>query len=196
MSSKSLTSATAVAASSRAMRLSSSSEQLMNQIEAIQSYYNSCGTKVKQPKQSKSFHEDNENRLKHTEELASKMKQKFKKAKKYVDIDLAKLTQDMNDMLKKTNDSKPELSSSMENILCIADQCTKTSADEFWFNCEGIVQELDDQRKELPNGSLKRAYTNLLFVLTRCTRLVQASKEDKIHHQEFCFLNGEYFRGR
>ncbi|KAH9607457.1 hypothetical protein KSS87_019354 [Heliosperma pusillum] len=190
----SATSMTSAKHRSCTMKLSSSSEQFINQIQEIQSYYISCDTKLK-PKKSESFHEGNESRLKCAEERASNIKQKFNDVKLYVDMDLVKFTQEFNDILKKTNESKPELRPSMENILSIADQCTKMSIDEFWFNCESIVQELDDQRKELQNGTLKRAYTNLLFILTRCTRLVQASKEDK-NHQEFCFLNGEYFRGR
>jgi hypothetical protein len=36
------------------------------------------------------------------------------------------------------------------------------------------VQDLDDHRQELSMGVLKKLYTRMLFILTRCTRLLQA----------------------
>jgi hypothetical protein len=52
-----------------------------------------------------------------------------------------------------------------------------TSPGEFWLQCESIVQELDDRRQELPPGMLKQLHTRMLFILTRCTRLLQFHKE-------------------
>ncbi|VAI12568.1 unnamed protein product [Triticum turgidum subsp. durum] len=53
------------------------------------------------------------------------------------------------------------------------------SPEEFWVKCEGIVQALDDRRQELTTagGALKQAHTRILFILTRCTRLLQFRKE-------------------
>lgn len=59
-----------------------------------------------------------------------------------------------------------------------------TSASEFWLQCEGIVQELDDRRQELPMGTLKQLHTRMLFILTRCTRLLQFHKESGLAEDE------------
>lgn len=59
-----------------------------------------------------------------------------------------------------------------------------TPAGEFWLQCEGIVQELDDKRQELPMGMLKQLHTRMLFILTRCTRLLQFHKETGLAENE------------
>ncbi|XWS37696.1 hypothetical protein CRYUN_Cryun19dG0067200 [Craigia yunnanensis] len=80
-------------------------------------------------------------------------------------------------MLEKTSDSHPEWKESLEDLLVVAQRYAKMPACEFWVKCEGIVQNLDDRRQELSMGILKQAHTRLLFILTRCTRLVQFHKE-------------------
>src|SRR5262249_23680216 len=102
---------------------------------------------------------------------------KFDKLKDEVDSDLGIFAGDLVNILEKTSDSHPEWRESLEDLLLIARQCVKMSPDEFWVKCEGIVQNLDDRRQELPMGILKQAHTRLLFILTRCTRLVQFQKE-------------------
>ncbi|KAK8600009.1 hypothetical protein V6N12_049871 [Hibiscus sabdariffa] len=52
-----------------------------------------------------------------------------------------------------------------------------TPPGEFWLQCEGIVQGLDDKRQNFPPCVLKQLYTRMLFILTRCTRLLQFHKE-------------------
>ncbi|WZZ61816.1 hypothetical protein YC2023_061923 [Brassica napus] len=47
---------------------------------------------------------------------------------------------------------------------------------DFWLHCKGIVRDLDDRRQELPPGVLKQLHTQMLFILTRCTRLLQFHK--------------------
>ncbi|KAJ9676733.1 hypothetical protein PVL29_021979 [Vitis rotundifolia] len=59
-----------------------------------------------------------------------------------------------------------------------------TSSGQFWLQCEGIVQELDDRRQELPMGMLKQLHTRMLFILTRCTRLLQFHKESGLAEDE------------
>lgn len=102
---------------------------------------------------------------------------KFDKLKEEVNVDLGVLAGDLVGTLEKTSDSHPEWKESLEDLLLIARQCAMMSPCEFWVKCEGIVQSLDDRRQELPMGVLKQAHTRLLFVLTRCTRLVQFQKE-------------------
>ncbi|KAL0828511.1 hypothetical protein Bca101_052189 [Brassica carinata] len=65
----------------------------------------------------------------------------------------------------------------LEDLLIEARLRATMPAAEFWVKCEGIVQKLDDKRQELPMGGLKQAHNRLLFILTRCNRLVQFRKE-------------------
>ncbi|CAN6892511.1 unnamed protein product [Brassica oleracea] len=54
--------------------------------------------------------------------------------------------------------------------------CAMITPGDFWLHCEGIVRDLDDRRQELPPGVLKQLHTRMLFILTRCTRLLQFHK--------------------
>nr|KAJ0203988.1 hypothetical protein LSAT_V11C500283680 [Lactuca sativa] len=66
----------------------------------------------------------------------------------------------------------------------LAQRCAMTSLGEFWLQCEGIVQELDDRRQELPMGILKQLHTRMMFILTRGTRLLQFHKESGLDEDE------------
>ncbi|KAH0850421.1 LOW QUALITY PROTEIN: hypothetical protein HID58_095578 [Brassica napus] len=77
--------------------------------------------------------------------------------------------------LESTPETNKELRMGLEDLLIEARLCATMPAGEFWVKCEGIVKKLDDQ--ELPMGGLKQAHNRLLFILTRCNRLVQFRKE-------------------
>ncbi|KAK6262182.1 hypothetical protein QUC31_007998 [Theobroma cacao] len=115
--------------------------------------------------------------LGHIEEVQVAIRVKFDRLKEEVNSDLAVFAGDLVGMLEKTSESHPEWRESVEDLLLVARRCAKMPACEFWVKCEGIVQNLDDRRQELPMGILKQAHTRLLFILTRCTRLVQFYKE-------------------
>lgn len=113
----------------------------------------------------------------HMEEIMAIIRTKFERLKEDVNSDLGIFAGDLVGLLEKTSESHPEWKESVEDLLVVARQCAKMSPNEFWSKCEGIVQSLDDKRQELPVGTLKQAHTRLLFILTRCTRLVQFQKE-------------------
>ena len=113
----------------------------------------------------------------HMEEVMVKLRAKFNQLKDEVDSDLGIFAGDLVDTLEKSTEPHHEWKEGLEDLLLIARKCAKMSADEFWCMCESIVQGLDDRRQELPMGTLKRAHIRLLFILTRCTRLVQLQKE-------------------
>ncbi|KAI9081544.1 hypothetical protein K1719_036463 [Acacia pycnantha] len=121
--------------------------------------------------------------LGHIEEITVAIRTKFGKLKEEVDSDLSAFAGDLVDLLDKFSKSHPEWIESLEDLLIIAQRCAKMSPSEFWMNCEAIVQDLDDRRQELPMGILKQAHTRLLFILSRCTRLVQFNKEN-VNDQE------------
>ncbi|KAK4781971.1 hypothetical protein SAY86_016073 [Trapa natans] len=111
------------------------------------------------------------------EEVLVVIRSKFEKAKEEVNSDLAIFAADLVGVLEKHSDSHPEWQETIEDLLILARRCAMTSPGEFWLQCEGIVQELDDHRQELPMGILKQLHTRMLFILTRCTRLLQFHKE-------------------
>ncbi|RWW12652.1 hypothetical protein GW17_00023671 [Ensete ventricosum] len=84
---------------------------------------------------------------------------------------------DLVDMLENATVEHPEWRMPLEDLLVICQGCAEMSPDELWSKCEGIVQNLDEHRQELPMGTLKQAHTRILFILARCTRLIQFQKE-------------------
>ncbi|XP_074281906.1 putative serine/threonine protein kinase IRE [Silene latifolia] len=125
----------------------------------------------------------------HMEEIMVMIRAKFDKLKDEVNSDLGVFAGDLVGILDKSKDSNPDWREGLEDMLLIARQCATMTTDEFWYKCETIVQDLDDRRQELPMGTLKRAYTRLLFILTRCTRLVQFQKESGFEEEHILSLH-------
>nr|KAJ0207127.1 hypothetical protein LSAT_V11C500244050 [Lactuca sativa] len=75
---------------------------------------------------------------------------KFDKEKEEVDADLHIFARDLVGILEKNAESQPQWQETLEDLLVLAQRCAMTSPGEFWLQCEGIVQELDDRRQELP----------------------------------------------
>ncbi|KAK7839198.1 putative serine/threonine protein kinase ireh1 [Quercus suber] len=125
--------------------------------------------------------------LNNLEEILVVIRAKFDKAKDEVNSDLAIFAADLVGILEKNADSHPEWQETLEDLLVLARSCAMTSSAEFWLQCEGIVQELDDRRQELPPGMLKQLHTRMLFILTRCTRLLQFHKESGLAEDENIF---------
>ncbi|KAE8723967.1 putative serine/threonine protein kinase IREH1 [Hibiscus syriacus] len=123
-------------------------------------------------------------RLNNVEEVLVVIRAKFDKAKEEVNSDLAVFAADLVGILEKIVDSHPEWQETIEDLLVLARSCAMTPPGEFWLQCEGIVQELDDKRQELPPCVLKHLYTRMLFILTRCTRLLQFHKESGLAEDE------------
>ncbi|XP_071710173.1 probable serine/threonine protein kinase IREH1 [Rutidosis leptorrhynchoides] len=122
--------------------------------------------------------------LNNLEEVLVTIRAKFDKAKEEVDTDLHMFAADLLGILEKDAESQPESQETIEDLLVLAQRCAMTTPGEFWLQCEGIVQELDDRRQELPMGILKQLHTRMLFILTRCTRLLQFHKESGLAEDE------------
>lgn len=122
--------------------------------------------------------------LNNLEEVLAVIRVKFDKAKEEVNSDLAIFAADLVGILEKNAESHPEWQETIEDLLVLARRCAVTSSGQFWLQCEGIVQELDDRRQELPMGMLKQLHTRMLFILTRCTRLLQFHKESGLAEDE------------
>ncbi|GAA0185822.1 non-receptor serine/threonine protein kinase [Lithospermum erythrorhizon] len=101
---------------------------------------------------------------------------RFDKAKEEVDSYLSTFAGNLVGVLKRSIETHPEWEETVVDLLALAHSCVMTAPGEFWFKCEGIVQDLDDRRKKLPAGLLKHLHTQMLIILTRCTRVVQLLK--------------------
>ncbi|ESW24663.1 hypothetical protein PHAVU_004G149200 [Phaseolus vulgaris] len=126
-------------------------------------------------------------RLNNLEEILVVIRAKFDKAKEDVNSDLAIFAADLVGILEKNADTHPEWQETIEDLLVLARSCAMTSSGEFWLQCESIVQELDDRRQDHPPGMLKQLHTRMLFILTRCTRLLQFHKESGLAEDEPVF---------
>ncbi|KAI4357542.1 hypothetical protein L6164_001482 [Bauhinia variegata] len=114
------------------------------------------------------------------DEISAVIRVKFDKAKEEVNSDLAIFAADLVGILEKHADTHPEWQEAIEDLLILARSCALTSPGEFWPQCEGIVQELDDKRRDLPPGMLKQLHTRMLFILTRCTRFRFLQREFRL----------------
>ncbi|KAK1431489.1 hypothetical protein QVD17_07948 [Tagetes erecta] len=125
--------------------------------------------------------------LNNLEEVLVTIRAKFDKAKEEVDSDLHLFAADLLNILEKNTENQPEWQETLEDLLVLAQRCAMTTPGEFWLQCESIVQDLDDKRQELPMGILKKLHTRMLFILTRCTRLLQFHKESGLAENELVF---------
>ncbi|KAK6127799.1 hypothetical protein DH2020_038508 [Rehmannia glutinosa] len=126
-------------------------------------------------------------RLNNLEEVLAMIRTKFDKAKEEVDSDLHIFAADLVGILEKNAETHPDWQETIEDLLVLARSCAMTSPGEFWLQCEGIVQELDDRASRASYGHVKAAsYTNA-FILTRCTRLLQFHKESGLAEDEHVF---------
>uniref|UniRef100_A0ACD5ZXI2 Uncharacterized protein n=1 Tax=Avena sativa TaxID=4498 RepID=A0ACD5ZXI2_AVESA len=128
------------------------------------------------------------NRPRGDEEFIGAIKTKFIRLKEEVDCELGVFAGDLvgvldraageEDEAEEEEDRQKDWRVTLEDLLVVAQKCAEMSPEEFWDKCEGIVQALDDRRQELTApGVLKQAHTRILFILTRCTRLLQFRKE-------------------
>ncbi|EES16404.1 probable serine/threonine protein kinase IRE isoform X2 [Sorghum bicolor] len=122
------------------------------------------------------------------EEFIGAIRTKFIRLKEEVDSELGIFAGDLVDVLARAREGEAEAEAdgedhhpddwrvALEDLLVVAQRCAEMSPEELWTRCEGVVQGLDDRRQELPAGLPKQAHTRILFILTRCTRLLQFRK--------------------
>lgn len=95
-----------------------------------------------------------------------------------MNAELAVFAGDIIEILEKNADAAPNWQERAEDLLVLAKECAMMSAQQFRKSCEAIVHELDEKRQELAMGTLKQLHTRMLFILTRCTRLLQYQKRN------------------
>lgn len=101
------------------------------------------------------------------------MQIRFKRLKEEVDSELRVVAGELVGLFEKVPENHPQWFEMIEDLLIIARECVEMSPDKLRKRCETVVQFLDDRRHELPSGNLKKIHNRMLFILTRCTRLLQ-----------------------
>ncbi|KAJ3673994.1 hypothetical protein LUZ60_005986 [Juncus effusus] len=111
-------------------------------------------------------------------ELLQHLDSKFDDAKEKVNIELLKLTKDLKESIDKGSLSGFE--SSAKDLLALSKDCISMTSSVFRDNCEKIVRDLAMQRErgEVKSLLLEKFKTRVLFVLTRCTRLLQFGEDN------------------
>lgn len=132
-------------------------------------------------------HSDND-----LKELLGALHARFNTAKEEVNSELEVFAGDVVEILEKKVSLSPEWQEEIEDLLILARDCAMMPPSDFRRQCESIVQDLADKRQQMPMGLLKQLHTRMLFILTRCTRLLQFQKEsdpdqeDSIHKFQQC----------
>ncbi|XP_016467982.1 putative serine/threonine protein kinase IRE4 [Nicotiana tabacum] len=115
-------------------------------------------------------------------ELIGSLRLRFDAAKEAVNTELGGFLQEVVEIVQKNekNDSLPLDGQKMAGeLVVLAQDCIKMTCLEFRSKCEAIVQDLTMKRQECQMGLLKWLLTRMLFILTRCTRLLYFAKDSE-----------------
>lgn len=96
-----------------------------------------------------------------------------------VNAELASFAGDVMDVLEKIEFSLQEEQKMVVDLLILAQLCMEMTCSQFRTKCEVIVQDLTEKRQQCQTGHLKWLFTRMLFILTRCTRLLQFQKDSE-----------------
>lgn len=64
-----------------------------------------------------------------------------------------------------------------EYLILLSDKCREMTPSRFRDDCEGIVQVLAETWKKSQGGCMKELLTRMLFIITRCNRILQFQKD-------------------
>ncbi|VVA92729.1 unnamed protein product [Arabis nemorensis] len=110
-------------------------------------------------------------------ELLGSLHSRFDVAKELVDKKLDDFVIDVEEAIEKIDPSCPEDREMTEELLNLAQACIEMTSAQLRATCESIVQDLTRKRKQCQAGLVKWLFSQLLFILTHCTRVVMFQKE-------------------
>ncbi|CAK9142824.1 unnamed protein product [Ilex paraguariensis] len=111
-------------------------------------------------------------------ELLGSLHSRFDATKEVVNTELACFAREAMEVLQKKSDSLSLEGQKMtEELLILAQQCIEMTSLEFRTKCEAVVQDLTERRQQCQTGLLKWLLTRMLFILTRCTRLLHFERD-------------------
>ncbi|KAF9620298.1 hypothetical protein IFM89_011033 [Coptis chinensis] len=112
-------------------------------------------------------------------EMLGSLRSRFDAAKVVVNAELATFVGDVEEVLRKERCPPSQGLDAAVDLLILARRCSQMSSGELRKNCGQIVQDLAEKRQQCQAGVVKQLYTRLLFILTRCTRLLQFEKDSE-----------------
>ncbi|OVA18675.1 Protein kinase domain [Macleaya cordata] len=111
-------------------------------------------------------------------ELLGSLRSRFDAAKVVVDAELTNFAGDVEEILKRKGSSSPDGQKTAEDLLILARQCIEMTSAEFRAKCERIVHGLAEKRQQCQGGLQMQLFTHMLFILSRCTRLLQFENDN------------------
>ncbi|XP_071703126.1 probable serine/threonine protein kinase IRE4 isoform X2 [Rutidosis leptorrhynchoides] len=120
-------------------------------------------------------------------ELLRSYRSNFHAAKELVNTELDLFKKEVIEVSQKSDTLSLEEQRLIDELLVLVKLCIEMSSLEFRTTCETIVQELTKKRHDCQSGQLKWLYTRMLFILTRCTRLLLFEKNSE-HINEISLL--------
>ncbi|ESQ30953.1 hypothetical protein EUTSA_v10011200mg [Eutrema salsugineum] len=112
-------------------------------------------------------------------ELLGSLHSRFDVAKEIVDKKLNEFVIDVEEAIKKMDPSFPEDREMAKELLRLAQACVEMTSAQLRATCESIVQDLTSKRKLCQAGVVKWLFSQLLFILTHCTRVVMFQRENE-----------------
>lgn len=116
------------------------------------------------------------------QDLLGSFYSKFEAAKKAVNADLAAFAEDVANGLE--NGTLSEEQETAEYLILLSEKCMETTPPRFRDDCEGIVQILTERLQKSQGGCMKQLLTRMLFILTRCNRILQFQKDSDPINEE------------
>ncbi|XP_057793956.1 probable serine/threonine protein kinase IRE4 isoform X2 [Salvia miltiorrhiza] len=110
-------------------------------------------------------------------ELLGSLRSRFDAAKKVMDIELGSFSREVLEILQKVEILTPDEYKMAEELFVLAQQCIDMTSLDFRTKCEKIVQDLTAKRQTCQIELLKLLFTRILFIMTRCTRLLHFEKD-------------------
>ncbi|CAI0436200.1 unnamed protein product [Linum tenue] len=112
-------------------------------------------------------------------ELLGSFHSRFDAAEELAKVELATFAADVMDILDNIDPSLEEEFNMAQDLLSLAQLCMEMTSSQFRAKCEEVVQDLTDKRKNCQTGLLKWLFTRILFIMTRCTRVLQFQKDSE-----------------
>lgn len=110
-------------------------------------------------------------------ELLGSLCSRFDAAKEIVNTELDCFSTELMEALHESDSLTTDGQKMAKNLLVLAQQCIEMETSEFRTKCEDIVKDLTLKRQQCQTGLLKWLLTRMLFILTRCTRLLHFEKD-------------------
>lgn len=92
-----------------------------------------------------------------------------------MNVELAAFVEDVLEALGKGLLSEAQITA--EELVILSRQCIEMSLSQFREKCERIVQVLTEMRQQSQSVLVKKLVTRMLYILTRCNRLLQLHKD-------------------